>query len=114
MAVVGAANEIAFPMTGYGAIFDGGWPVLNRDGIRDFPKSLVLQTRRLRSANGSIGSETGLQLIFQDASGLNIQSAIDGFVGHAFLLARRVLALQPHGDLLGRPLPVELCRDNLC
>ncbi len=113
VAVIGAGNEVAFPMTGYRAIFDGGWPVTNRDGIRDFPQSLSLQTRMLRSANGSFGSKTVLQLLFQDAFRLNIQAAIDGFVGHACVFALRVCSLQPPGDLLRGPLPVELGRDDL-
>jgi hypothetical protein len=112
IAVVGSANEISFPMTGYGTIFYRGWPVTNRDGIRDFPKSLSLQTRMLRSADGSFGSETVLQLLFQDASRLNIQAAIDGFVGHACLFAIRVCSFQPPGDLLRGPLLVELGRND--
>ena len=46
-AVVGSTNEIAFPMVRDHTIFDRGGPVLNRDGIGDFPKSLSLQTRML-------------------------------------------------------------------
>ena len=89
IAVVSAANEIAFPMPRDCAIFHGSGPVLNRDGIGDFPQSLVLQTRLLRAANGSLGSETGLQLLLQDASGLNIEAAIDGLVGHACVFSIR-------------------------
>jgi len=66
----------------------------------------------LRAGNGSFGSETGLQLLFQDASGLDIQTAIDGFVGHAFVFSLRVLSLQPPGDLLGRPLLPQLGHDH--
>jgi hypothetical protein len=100
-------------MTGYGAIFDRGWPFTNWDGIRDLPQSFLLQTRMLRSAKGAFGSETGLQLLLQDASGLNIQAAIDGFVGHAFLFAMRVCSLQPPGDLLWRPLLLQFGRDDV-
>lgn len=113
IAVVGSANEVSFPMPRDRAIFYGGGPFTNRDGIRDVPKSLSLQTGMPRPANGSFGSETGLQFLFQDASGLNIQAAIDGFVGHACLFPLRVRSLQPPGDLLGRPLLLELGRDHV-
>ena len=60
----------------------------------------------LRAANGSFGSETGLQLLLQDASGLNIEAAIDGFVGHACLFASQDLCLCNH--------PAICCGDHCC
>ena len=113
IAVMGAGKKVVFPMPGYCAIFDGGGPVLNRDGIRDCPQSLSLQTRMFRVANSLLGYQAGLQLLFKDASGLNIQAAIDGFVGHAGFFSFRMVSLQPPGDLLGGPLPLQLSRDDL-
>ena len=43
MTVVGAAEQIAFPMTWNGSVFDVRWTLPNRDGIGDL--STLLRVR---------------------------------------------------------------------
>ena len=100
-------------MPGDRTIVDGGGSVFNGNRVRNFSQALPLQTRLLRATNGSLGPEAGLQLLLQDPSGLNIQAALDGFVGHACVFSVRIVFLQPPGNLLRRPLLLELGGNGL-
>jgi hypothetical protein len=63
--VPGAANEIAFPMTGNGAILDFCGPFPDRDSIDDLTAGLSADTRVLRAAYAALGSQVPNQLFFQ-------------------------------------------------
>jgi hypothetical protein len=50
-------NEIAFPMSGDGAILDLCGPFPDGDGIYDLPARVFIDTRVLRAANAALGSQ---------------------------------------------------------
>ena len=60
-----------------------------------------------RAADRPARPQVRLQILLQDPTGLNEQAAIDRLVRHLIRLVIRVSALQPAGNLLGRPVPLE-------
>ena len=66
-----ATNEIAFPMTGDGAVLDfcGAFP--DGDGIYDLTARVVKDPRVLRAADAALGSQVPHQLFLQHSAGLN-------------------------------------------
>jgi hypothetical protein len=50
----------------------------------------------------------GEQLLFQRAPGLDKQGAVDRLVRHVHRLAIRIPSFEPTGDLLRRPVLLEL------
>jgi hypothetical protein len=66
-----AANEIALPMTGNGAVLDLCRPFPDGDGIYDLTARVFKDTRVLRAAYAALGSQVPQQLFFQHSSRLN-------------------------------------------
>jgi hypothetical protein len=62
--VLGAAKEIALPMTGNGAVFNFCGPFPNGDGIDDLPARLSANTRVQRAADAALGPQAPHQLFF--------------------------------------------------
>src|SRR5262245_37600692 len=54
-----------------------------------------------------------LQILLQDTTRLDEQAAIDRLVRHPISLVIRIGALQPPGNLLGRPIIFKLGSDHL-
>src|SRR5271169_171734 len=108
-----APNEIAFPMTGNGAVFDfrGSFP--DGDGIYDLAARVFIDTRVLRAADAALGSQMPQQLFLQHSAGLDEQTAVNRFVGHAHALVRGILDLQPSGNLFRRPVQNQFTRNHL-
>ena len=57
VAVAGAAHEVAFPVAGDGAIFDGSGAFDNRDGILDLAEAVSFQRGVPRPPDGPPGPE---------------------------------------------------------
>jgi hypothetical protein len=111
--VAGPAQQIAFPVTGNGAIFDFGWPFANGDRIDNLAARVPVNTGMARAADPPLGSQMPHQFLFQRSPRLYEQTPIDGFVRHAQALVVRVLHLQPPGNLLRRPILHQFTRNHL-
>jgi hypothetical protein len=57
-----ATNEIAFPMTGNGAVLDFCGPLPDGDGVYDLTARVFKDTRVLRAADAALGSQVPQQL----------------------------------------------------
>src|SRR5271163_4736868 len=66
-----ATNEIAFPMTGDGAILDLCRSFPDGDGIDDLTARVFKDTRMLRTANAALGAQVPQQLFLQHSAGLD-------------------------------------------
>src|SRR5271156_598125 len=100
-------------MTWNGAVpaFCGSFP--NGNGIDDLPAPVSKDMRVLRAADATLGSQVPQQLFLQHSTGLDEQTAVNRFVGHAQALVRGILDLQPSGNLLRRPVQNQFTRNNL-
>src|SRR5665213_2581387 len=69
--VVGAADQIALPMTGNGAVFDLSRPFSDGDGVDDLTAVISAITGVPRATDTPRGSQVPDQLFFQHSAGLN-------------------------------------------
>jgi hypothetical protein len=69
--VLAAAQQIALPMTGDGAVLDFSGPFPDGDGINDLPAGLSADTRVSRAAYPPLGPKVLNQLFFQHSSRLD-------------------------------------------
>jgi hypothetical protein len=65
VAVVRPAQQIAFPMTGNGSVFDLGRPFVDGNRIDDLPACVSVNTGVPRAADAPFGSQMSHQLLFQ-------------------------------------------------
>src|ERR1700674_2300929 len=102
--VLGAANQVALPMAGNGAVlnFRGSFP--DGNGINDLPTAVSAHTGLPGAAYTPLRSKVLNQLLFQHSSRLNEQAAVNRFVRHAHGLVLGIPPLQPSGNLLRRPV----------
>jgi hypothetical protein len=113
VAVLGAAQQIPFPMAGNGSVFRlrGSFP--DRDSIDDLTPRLSAITGLSRAAHAPLRPQVLLQLFFQYSPRLNEQAAVNGLVGHAQALVIGILSLQPPGNLLRRPIQHQFTRNDV-
>src|ERR1700730_8281508 len=102
--VLGAANQVALPMTRNGAVLDLGGSFSNGNGVDDLATAVSTITRVPRAADSPLESKMLNQLLFQHSSRLNEQAAVNRFVGHAHALVLGIPPLQPSGNLFRRPI----------
>src|SRR5580693_4839412 len=107
-----AANEIAFPMTGNGAVLDFCRSFPDGNGVYDLTARVFKDTSVLRAADAALGSQVPQQLFLQHSAGLNKQAAVNRFVGHAHALVRGILDFQPTGNLFRRPVQYQFTRND--
>ena len=100
-------------MAGNGAILDFRRSFPNGDGIDDLTARVFEDTRVLRAADATLGSQVPQQLFLQHSAGLDEQTAVNRFVGHAHALVSGILDLQPSGNLFRRPIQNQFTRNNL-
>src|SRR6185312_1233098 len=74
--VLGAADEIALPMAGDGAIFDLCGPFSNGNGVDDLTLVVPAVTRMPRAADTPFKAKVLNQLLFQRSARLNEQAAV--------------------------------------
>jgi hypothetical protein len=100
-------------MTGDGAILDlrGSFP--DGDGIYDLTTRVFEDASVLRAADAAPGSQVPQQLFLQHSAGLDEQTAVNRFVGHAHALVCGILDLQPAGNLFRRPIQNQFTRNQL-
>lgn len=100
LAVAAFTQKVTFPMTWHRPIFSRGRTLADRYRAND-PAVIVSLLRVVaRTAHDSRAPQMFQQLLFQGASGLNEEAAINGFVWYLECLVARVRTLQPSGDLL--------------
>src|SRR5712672_1490863 len=104
VSVLGAANEVALPMAGDGAVLDLCGSFSNGNCIHDLTSAVSAITRVPRAAYAALGSQVPQQLFFQHSSRLNEQTAVNGFVRYAHTFVLGILDLQPSGNLFRRPV----------
>jgi len=101
---LGAAQQIAFPMTGNRSVFSLRRPFANGDGIDNPTLRVPVNAGVSRAAHASLRPQMIHQLLFQCSPGLNEQAAVNGFVGHVHALVIGIPSFQPSGNLFGRPV----------
>src|SRR5579864_6756663 len=102
--VLDAADEVALPMAGNGAVLNFRGPFPDGDGIDDLSTAVSTITRVPRAAYTPLGPKMLNQLLLQHSSRLNKQAAVNGFMGHAHGLVLAIPPLQPSGNLFRRPI----------
>ena len=76
--------------TGYAVLdFCGSFP--DGDGIYDLTARVFKDTRVLRAADAALGSQVPQQLFLQHSAGLDEQTAVNRFMGHAHALVSGIL-----------------------
>src|SRR6266436_7521309 len=100
-------------MTRYGAVLNFSGPLPDGDGICDLTARVSKDTRVLRAAHATLGSQVPQQLLLQHSSRLNEQATVNGFVGHAQALVIGILGFQPTGNLFRRPVQNQFTRNDL-
>ena len=96
------------PVAGNGAVLHAGRPFPDRDRILDLAKPVALEAGIAGAADRASRPQVRQQLLLEHTTGLDEQASVDRFVRHTCALVIRMLALQPAGDLLRRPLAFEL------
>ena len=81
------------------------------DGVDD--PAVPVNVGVSRAAHVPLRSQVVQQLFFQYAPRLNEKAAVDGLVGHAHALVVGILAPQPPGNLLGRPVQDQFNRNDV-
>ena len=109
MRIVRSGKKVSFPMPRHSAILNLGGPLADGDHIEDMPLS-TLRVVALGVTHPPRSTQLRRQLLLQHAAGLDEEAAIDRFVRYLHVLAGWELLLQPAGDLLRRPLQLELLR----
>src|SRR5258708_20089681 len=113
MTILGAAQQVAFPMTGNGAILDLCRALSNGNGVDDLTHAMSTITRVPRAANSPLEPKMLNQLFFQHSTRLNEQTAVNCFVRHAHARVLGILTLQPSGNLFRRPVQDEFIPNDL-
>ncbi len=99
VAVFGAAQQIAFPMTRNRSVFRFRRSFANRDGIDDLTARLAADGCVSRAAHAPFRPQVVHQLFFQYATRLNEEAAVNRFVGHSHARVIGKLNFQPSGNL---------------
>ena len=113
VAVLGAAQQIAFPMTRNRPVFRFRRPFSNGDGLDDLTARVSEDRRVLRAAHAPLRPQVVHQLFFQYSPRLNEQATVNGFVGHAQALVIGILGFQPSGNLFGRSVQYQFTRNDV-
>src|SRR6266478_5736524 len=100
-------------MTRYGAVLNFSGPLPDGDGICALTARVSKDTRVLRAAYATLGSQVPQQLLLQHSSRLNEQATVNGFVGHAQALVIGILGFQPAGNLFRRPVQNQFTRNDV-
>src|SRR5260370_6817562 len=101
------------PMARAGAVLNLGGSLPDGDGICDLTAGVSKDTRVLRAAYATLGSQVPQQLLLQHSPRLNEQATVNGFVGHAQALVIGILVFQPSGNLFRRPVQNQFTRNDL-
>jgi hypothetical protein len=101
-------------MTRYGAVLNFSGPFPDGDGICDLTARVSKDTRVLRAAYATLGSQVPKQLFFQHSSCLNEQATVNGLVGHAQALVIGILGFQPSEICSGDQSRISLLATIFC
>ena len=102
--VLGAAQQITFPVARNRSVFHFRRPFADRDGIDDLTPGLSAGRCMSRAAHAPLRSQVVDHLFFQYSPRLDEQAAVDGLVRHSHALVIGILSLQPSGNLFRRPV----------
>ena len=91
-------------------VLDLRWAFTDWDCIFDLAQPKTLFGGMSGPPDRAGTAQAVLQFLLQNPTGLNIEAAVDRYVGHAVLLFVRVLPFEPTGDLFRRPLQTALSR----
>src|SRR5262249_48628869 len=107
--VVRSGKKVSFPMPRHSAILNLGGPLADGDHIEDMPLS-TLRVVALWVTHPPRSTQLRRQLLLQQAAGRVEGFGIDRLVRYRHVLVGGNLLLHPAGDLLRRPLQLELLR----
>ena len=106
-----AGDQVALPVAGHGAVLDLRRPLADHDhGVPE--ARLALVAGRPGTAGGAARSELPLDVAPEPALRLDVDGLVYGFVASVHGIIIGELAAKPAGNLLGRPMPVELLLDR--
>ena len=109
--VVGSLDQVTLPVTWKLAILYLGWAQLDAEQVFDL--AAPVPALGAWPALGVRHAQTREQLLFELASGLGIDAGVDALVGHALAPVMRVQCFEVPGNLLGRPVQLELLAHEL-
>ncbi len=112
-AVVWSTQKISFPVPWNSSVFDARGPLANGDSIFDLTTSVFAHFLMPGAPQLAFGSKVLNQLLLQGPTGLDIERFIDRLVRHVHALIASKLALQPAGNLLRRPVALQLENNSL-
>src|SRR6266849_4402780 len=107
-----SSDQVSFPVSRLGPSGDLGRSIVNGHSVDDLPTPLALGAGLLALSHPALSSEALDELAVKDAAGLEVEAPIDRLVRDPHLGAG-VLRCEPTGDLLGRPVVLQLRRDHL-
>ena len=107
-----AADQVAFPMTGYRPVLDFGGPLADHDhGLAETgPAAVRLPVRPALGAPAPQGLD---DVLFQFAFGLDVDGLVDRLRAHMHSIIIREIGAQAPRDLLGTPMRQQSCT-NVC
>ena len=107
-----AADQVAFPMTGYCPVLDFGGPLADHDhGFAETgPAAVRLPVRPALGAPAPQGLD---DVLFQFAFGLDVDGLVDRLRAHMHSIIIREIGAQAPRDLLGIPMRPQYCA-NVC
>ena len=99
--VLRAGNQVPFPVAGDRTVLDFRWTFTDRDRVDDLTSCLTRGVGVLCAPHKTPRAKMADQLPFQDAAGLDEQTAVNRFVGHAHAPIVCKVRLEPTCNLLG-------------
>lgn len=107
-----AADQVAFPMTGYRPVLDFGGPLADHDhGLAE--TGLARVRLPVRPALGAPAPQGLDDVLFQFAFGLDVDGLVDRLRAHMHSIIIREIGAQAPRDLLGTPMRPQSCT-NVC
>lgn len=107
-----AADQVAFPMTGYRPVLDFGGPLADHD--HGFAETGLARVRLpVRPALGAPAPQGLDDVLFQFAFGLDVDGLVDRLRAHMHSIIIREIGAQAPRDLLGTPMRPQSCA-NVC
>ena len=101
-----AADQVAFPMTGYCAVLDFGGPLADHD--HGFAETGPARVRLAVGPASGPSAPQGLgDVLFQFAFGLDVDGLVDRLRAHMHVLIIREVRPQAPRDLLGAPMRLQ-------
>ncbi len=108
LAAVTADQQVTLPVTGHRTVLNRGRPLADRYRAGNAAVGIRLLRMTTPAAHHPGTPQMLQQLFLQGPAGLDEEASVDRLVRHLVVLVVRIRVLEPAGDLLRGPQPVQL------